>query len=358
MNPLNLPLAYPIVVEGNIAYSLSLFLSRQHYSQLFVLCDTHTQQHCYPLLQASLPTHHLISIPAGEAHKTLDTCRQIWEQLTAHAADRSALLINLGGGVLCDMGGFCAATYKRGIRFIHCPTTLLSQLDASIGGKLGVDFMGLKNHIGVFQDPLAVFIGTVFLQTLPSREITAGFAEHIKHLLIADEAGWQELLQADSLPIHPATIARSLGIKAGIVAADPHEKGLRKALNFGHTIGHALESYFLQSRQALLHGEAVALGIKAEAYISLQRGYIQPGEYRQIAALIDAHYPAVTLNKEDMKAIATLCVQDKKNEGGKILCTLLGGIGKVRINEAVSKEEIEQALLQTNVPVQIHGNHE
>lgn len=352
MNPLDLPLPYPIVVEESIADSLSLFLSRQPYSQLFVLCDNNTYRHCYPLLREALPPHDLIRIPAGEAHKNLDTCREIWEQLTGRAADRSALMLNLGGGVLCDMGGFCAATYKRGIRFVHCPTTLLSQLDASIGGKLGIDFLGFKNHIGVFQNPVAVFIATVFLKTLPQREVLAGFAEHLKHLLIADRAGWQEQLQTGTMAITPALIARSLGIKAAIVAADPHEKGLRKALNFGHTIGHAIESYFLKSRSPLLHGEAVALGMKAEAYISLQRGLLSLDEYRQIGTLIDEYCPAVFLSPEDIGAITALCTQDKKNEGGKILCTLLEGIGKVLVNAEVSKQEIQEALSRLNVPTQ------
>jgi len=352
MNPLDLPLPYPVVVENDISDSLSFFLSRQTYSQLFVLCDENTQRYCYPLLQAALPPHTLLCVPAGEEHKNLDTCREIWAQLTAHAADRSALLLNLGGGVLCDMGGFCAATYKRGICFVHCPTTLLSQLDASIGGKVGIDFMDLKNHIGVFQNPIAVFIGSIFLNTLPQKEIIAGFAEHIKHLLIADADEWHKQLQANSLRATPDVIARSLGIKSAIVAADPHEKGLRKALNFGHTIGHAIESYCLQSHSPLLHGEAIALGIKAEAYISLQKQYITPQEYQQLATFIDTHYPQVSFSPNDIKAITKLCTQDKKNEGGKILCTLLGKIGHALVNEEVSGEEIEEAIQQTI----IHSN--
>lgn len=244
------------------------------YSQLAVIADTETFQYCYPKISSYLPDHQVIVIPADERHKHLGTCQLVWQKLTEAAFDRKGLVLDLGGGVVGDLGGFCAATYKRGIDFIQLPTTLLSQVDASVGGKLGIDFQGFKNHIGVFTQPKAVWVYPGFLDTLPPSEIRSGFAEVIKHALIADAGAWKSLLAWDRLPQDwNSIIPHSIHIKDKVVEADPTEKGLRKILNFGHTIGHAVETYFLdKGDRRLLHGEAIALGMIAETWLFLAKG--------------------------------------------------------------------------------------
>ncbi|MEL7221837.1 MAG: 3-dehydroquinate synthase, partial [Bacteroidota bacterium] len=270
------------------------WLQEQQFAGIAVLTDTHTAQHCWPLIEPYLAplSPRLITVAAGEKHKSLDTCRHIWEQLFECGAGRNWCLLNLGGGVIGDMGGFCAGTYKRGIDFIQIPTTLLSQVDASVGGKLGIDFHGVKNSIGLFRDPRAVWADPNFFATLPDRELRSGFAEIIKHALIADAQQWQELA---SNPQWNTTdwadwVARSVAIKQKIVAIDPHEKGLRKALNFGHTIGHAIESYFLETATPLLHGEAIAAGMICEAWLSAQQTGLATDDLQAITDFFLAVY--------------------------------------------------------------------
>ncbi|MCH8317693.1 MAG: 3-dehydroquinate synthase, partial [Bacteroidetes bacterium] len=225
---------------------LNAFLNKNHFTKIGIIVDENSKKFCLPIIQSKIPKHYLITIPSGEHHKNLTTCETIWQQLTDLHFDKRSLIINLGGGVIGDMGGFCAATFKRGIAFIQVPTTLLAQVDASIGGKVGVDFQNYKNHIGLFKDPEAVFIYPGFLKTLDKKETLSGFAEIIKHCLIADRQKWNEISQKDLKDQDwENLIAHSIDVKLSIIKNDPEEKGLRKVLNFGHTIGHALETFYL-----------------------------------------------------------------------------------------------------------------
>src|SRR5688500_10356753 len=244
------------------AKDLKQFLDERKYSKITILADENTRQHCYPVVSEILGPHEVINIKSGEEHKSLETCQFIWQSMTDQHLDRHSVLIIIGGGVLGDMGGFCAATYKRGIDFILVPTTLLSQVDASIGGKLGIDFQHFKNHIGVFQTPALTVLHSGFLDTLPAPEKRSGFAEVIKHALIADAPVWEEIRKysLDDQP-WPMLLEHSVKVKLNVVRSDPYEKGLRKTLNAGHTIGHAVETFLLQSGRKVLHGEAVAAGL-------------------------------------------------------------------------------------------------
>ncbi|MEJ0032353.1 MAG: 3-dehydroquinate synthase family protein [Bacteroidota bacterium] len=234
-----------VEVNTGIASLLKEFFEKKAYSQVVVLTDRNTRLHCYPLVAENIPSHEIIEIEAGETFKNIDTCQVIWQRMTDLRLDRHALLVVLGGGVLGDMGGFCAATYKRGIDFLLLPTTLLAQVDASVGGKLAIDFNGIKNHIGVFQLPVSTLIGPEFLKTLPFRELRSGFAEVIKHCIIGDQKMWNVIRAKDVAGQDWETVIRhSVEFKTGVVTEDPKEKGRRKILNFGHTIGHALETYF------------------------------------------------------------------------------------------------------------------
>lgn len=329
-----------------ITESLPAFLASHSFSQVAVLVDEQTLQHCYPRIQTLLPPHTLIQIRSGESEKHLGTATQIWEGLTKAAFDRHGLLINLGGGVIGDMGGFCAATYKRGIAFIQIPSTLLSQVDASVGGKLGIDFQGLKNHIGVFQIPDAVLIDADFLATLPPRELRSGFAEIIKHCLIADAAKWEELRQQSWETQHwTDLIAHSVAIKERVTQADPTEKGLRKILNFGHTLGHAIETYFLEDpEKRLLHGEAIAAGMLTEAFLSRQRGWLTESEFEAIQSYLLQTYGKAQIPADAFEAIVELTAQDKKNRGKEIRFSLLDGIGTCRFDIPVSSSEMQEAL--------------
>jgi len=314
------------------------------YSQIAVLVDENTLQFCYPLIKDFLPKHFLIQIKSGEEEKNLETCAFIWQKLTNWQFDRKALLINLGGGVIGDMGGFCAATYKRGIDFIQIPTTLLSQVDASVGGKLGIDFQGFKNHIGVFCLPKKVLIDTQFLKTLPFAEVRSGFAEVIKHSLIADKEEWKNISKLDFLNMDwNRLVAHSLAIKEKVVRQDPTEKGLRKILNFGHTVGHAVETFYLDKNR-LLHGEAIAVGMIAEAWLSCSLGMISETDFYEIEAYLKKVYEKVAINPYDLQEIAQNALQDKKNESGKIKASLLTDLGSCGFDVDISIPQIIASL--------------
>ena len=275
-----------VMVSTDIVADLSAFFSKNHYSKIGVLADDNTFKHCYPLISAALPDHFTVRIKAGEEQKNLATCTDIWQSMTDHALDRHSLIIILGGGVLGDMGGFCAATYKRGVDFLLIPTTLLAQADASIGGKLGIDFNHLKNHIGVFQLPVRTMLFSGFLKSLPFNELRSGFAEVIKHTLISDRKMWDEV-RAKTIAHQDwnLLVRHSAEFKSRVVAEDPKEKGLRKILNAGHTIGHALESHLLAHNNRVLHGEAIAAGLVMEAYISWQKAMITHEDFFASAKL-------------------------------------------------------------------------
>jgi 3-dehydroquinate synthase len=335
-----------ILFSQDAGKDLKAFFKKKNYSKIAVLTDENTGKHCLPVIINDLPEHEVIDVRSGEEQKTLQTCTLIWEEMTEMALDRHAALVILGGGVLGDMGGFCAATYKRGIDFILIPTTLLSQVDASIGGKLGVDFNTFKNHIGVFQQPTLTLLHIGFLKTLPSSELRSGFAEVMKHCLISDAAMWQEIkTHSVSDQNWELLLKHSVEFKARVTTEDPTEKGLRKILNAGHTIGHAIESYLLGTGKKILHGEAVAVGLIAEAWIAKGRTLISETEFNDIFGYILKVFGKVDFDENQISESASLVLQDKKNKGNKILCVLLDGIGKCKWDQEITIDEIKNALL-------------
>lgn len=341
-------LDYPIVFEKATFDQLNQQLHHAQYSNVIVLLDENTQQYCWSILREALQTWKptTIVVPAGEQHKNITTCQYIWQQLISLKVDRQAVLINLGGGVLGDMGGFCAATFKRGLSFIQIPTTLLAQVDASVGGKLGVDFEGIKNSIGLFAAPKAVYLHPAFFTTLPKKELYSGYAEMIKHALLQQKTHWRAFLPTTFPPQDWQTsILSSIGVKKTIVSQDPLEKGLRKQLNLGHTIGHALESLSWATAQPLLHGEAVALGTIMAAYLSWRLLNWSIDELKALNNYIRDLYPPYNLAQLDSNAIWKLILQDKKNSHQQVAFTLLQANGSVVINQPVSRALVEEALL-------------
>lgn len=334
-----------ILLTDKPGEDLQNFLSNKKYSSLAVLVDENTHRDCLPIIESSLPNDAIIQVKSGESEKNINTCLSIWQGMTSQALDRHGCLVVLGGGVLGDMGGFCAATYKRGIDFILIPTTLLSQVDASIGGKLGIDFDHLKNHIGVFQNPALTLLYDGFLKSLPEAELRSGFAEVIKHALISDRSVWKEIastnLKDQSID---KLIRHSVEFKAWVTTQDPKETGLRKILNAGHTIGHALESYRLAQGKRILHGEAIAVGLIAEGYISKKQGYLTDVDFKSICTYIISIYGKVNIDNNELGSIAQLTLQDKKNKDNRILCVLLDGIGKARWDCEISLELVIEAL--------------
>ncbi|OGX80869.1 3-dehydroquinate synthase [Hymenobacter lapidarius] len=327
--------------------ALAELLYRPAVTRVFVLVDSNTSRLCLPLLEKHLPADYcLIEIPAGEEYKTLESCTTVWTTLTEQRADRHAVLVNLGGGVVTDLGGFAAALYKRGIRFVQVPTTLLAQVDASVGGKTGVDFQGYKNQLGVFQAPAAVFIEPQFLQTLDSRQVKSGYAEVLKHWLIADAAAFDEHRRLGWLTDDWTGIIReSVALKQRIVAQDPLESGPRKLLNFGHTVGHALESFLLiQPGREVLHGEAIAAGLVCESWLSMKRGLLSEDELDKIETFVFSVFDKIAFVGLETAAIAEFALQDKKNSGATINCTLLQGIGNGVFDQPVTVAEIADSL--------------
>jgi 3-dehydroquinate synthase len=339
--------AYKINFGTESLTQVSEFLIEKSYSQVFVLVDKHTKKDCLPILKPYLAQFHSIEIGAGERFKNIDTVQEIWKQFHHFNADRSSLLINLGGGVICDMGGFAAATFKRGIDFIHIPTTLLGMVDAAIGGKLGIDFLGIKNEIGLFKLPKRIVVNPLFLETLPKDELNSGFAELIKHALIADKKLWksiQELTDLNSKELE-VLIYKSIKIKTKIVAKDPTEKGIRKALNFGHTIGHAIESASLISKKKpMLHGHAVAIGMLAEAWLSKELGFLKTTEFEQINALFKKYFKRLP-NEINFESLLSIMQHDKKNKNGLIQFSLIDKIGSYKLDINCETDVIEKAIL-------------
>ena len=336
---------------GDLQDTFPAWLRTRGYSKYFVLVDENTRRHCLPafLEKTGLPDAvKILEIRAGEQYKTLETCEQVWQQMLDARLDRQALVVNLGGGVIGDLGGFCAATWKRGVDFVQVPTTLLAMTDAAIGGKLGIDFRGVKNTLGVFRNPAAVFADPAFLETLPERELRSGFAEVVKHALIGDPVLWNQLSESFKLDrsdgvtqSHPVTettgaseavtqshrltpdawfelLQASVAVKVRVVQEDPLEKGLRAILNFGHTIGHALESYFLETDDPLTHGEAVAIGMVCESRIA------GIGKLGAVMKVIKSHFPFRPIPEAVFPAIWELMQQDKKNAAGRVRMAVPG----------------------------------
>ena len=342
---------YPIYFNEKGYEALNLHLKKNKYSNIFIIVDSSTNEFCLPKFLPYLETEltiEIIEFEAGEANKNIDTCVEIWKVLTELGGDRKSLVINLGGGVVTDLGGFVSSTFKRGIDFIHIPTTLLSMVDASVGGKNGVDLGNLKNQIGVINVPKMVLIDTNYLETLSQTEMRSGLAEMLKHGLIYDRAYWERFLDLKAIDFadFDELIYRSVEIKNEIVKQDPTEKNIRKALNFGHTLGHAIESYFLEneSKTTLLHGEAIAVGMILESYIALQKNLINTEEYLEIKSTIKSIYDDITFEKNDIEPILELLIHDKKNEFGTIQFALIEGIGNIKINQLVENELILDAF--------------
>lgn len=337
---------FEIYLGAEILEKLSEILINKEYSKIFILMDTHTHKYCWPILSPYLVNYVTIVIPAGEANKTLKYAEFIWEKFQDNFADRNAVLLNLGGGVISDLGGFCAATYKRGIDFINIPTSLLAMVDASIGGKLGLDFKSVKNSIGLFQHPKYILINPLFLKTLPEEEIRNGLAEVCKHAIIDDLSLFEKLAKKAELNWENAgnLIFQSLKIKAAIVKKDPEEKGIRKALNFGHTIGHAIESYSLiNDKKPLKHGEAIAIGMICEAYMSHQLLGLSGKELNEISHYFLSRFPKYKreINFADLEDFLK---NDKKNAAGQINFSLIKKIGKVKIDINCEDALIEKSL--------------
>ena len=321
------------------------------YSTIFLLVDKNTQKYCLPYFLDKIKVLRdkpVISIEAGEANKHLETCKQVWSQLSDLGADRKSLLINLGGGVITDLGGFVAAAFKRGIHFINIPTTLLSMVDASVGGKTGVDFQGLKNQIGIIINPKLVIIDSIFLKTLPENEYRSGYSEMLKHGIISDVEFFKRLSKYQSFEqnhIYPL-IHHSVSIKNSVVTGDPFEKNLRKILNFGHTLGHAIESHFLlnSDKRSLLHGEAIAIGMILEAYISSRVTGLSIEAAKEIKSVFLGIFPRIQFKKEDLNSIMAFLKYDKKNSNGKVNFVLLEEIGKPIIDIEVGEENFSAAF--------------
>jgi 3-dehydroquinate synthase len=343
---------YPIFFGEDEYQTLNNFIEKNNYSTIFILTDTHSNEYCLskflPFL-ATEKTIEIIEIEPGESEKNINTCIELWNILTELGGDRKSLLINIGGGVITDIGGFVASTFKRGIDFIHIPTTLLAMVDASIGGKNGVDLGSLKNQIGVINVPKMIIVDFDFLETLPENEIRSGFAEMIKHGLIYSQIYWTHFrnLKSAQHDYLPELIHRSIEIKNEIVMQDPTENGIRKALNFGHTLGHAIESYFLENenKKTLLHGEAIAVGMILESYISWQKKLITAAEYIEIKNAINAIFEKIVFEESDLQPILNLLIHDKKNEYGKIQFALLDGIGNTKLDQEVENELIIKSFI-------------
>jgi len=342
-----------VVHFGQKGYDeLNAHLTGMNYSKVFIVVDTNTHENCLPRLLSflNIPSKNLeiIEFPDGEAQKTIDTCYQVWMALSELGADRKSLIINLGGGVVTDLGGFVACTFKRGINYINIPTSLLAMVDASVGGKTGVDLGNLKNQIGVIANGQMVVIDPAYLETLPTEQMRSGLAEMLKHGLIADHQYWNQLKQLKQLFEKDllSLIHKSVLIKNTIVTEDPKENGLRKSLNFGHTLGHAIESYYLDSedKERLLHGEAIAIGMVLEAYISKELYNLAESDLEDIKAHFLSVYPAVTFSKKDIHNIIALLKHDKKNSHGIVKFALLESMGIPRIDCAVNTSLIHEAF--------------
>jgi len=343
-----------VFIGADVFNVLNEYLRPYNDSKVFILVDENTLEHCVTKLITTHEILHnaeIIEIDSGEESKTLEVCYQIWKTLADYKADRKSLLINLGGGVITDMGGFIASTYKRGIDFINIPTTLLSQIDASVGGKTGVDFEGLKNVIGVFNEPKGVFIYPDFLTTLDKRQLLSGYAEALKHALIKDADYWRELKEgmlSDS-ENWLELILRSVQIKNAIVLNDPFEKNERKLLNFGHTIGHAIESFSLKNDEnPLCHGEAIAIGMICESYISNKSNQMSTTDLKEITATISSFYHHYALADLNFHSYIELMKHDKKNEKNEINFTLLSKIGAGDFNHEIGVELILDSLSYYN----------
>ena len=357
-----------VILSENLEQTVTEAVQSTPHDRLFVICDTHTHELCLPLVSSfeCMKGAHVITILPGDEHKTLQQVEQVWSELQKNGATRHSLCVNIGGGMVTDLAGFALSTFKRGMSFINIPTTLLAMVDASVGGKTGFNYGGLKNEIGVFSNANAVILDATFLRTLDRENILSGYAEMLKHGLIyrgerkeergerKEERGekretlLQELLSYDveqpDLVQLGRMVAESVQVKQRIVLEDPREQGLRKALNLGHTIGHAFEAMALAKGRPILHGYAVAYGIMCELYLSVMKTGFPVDTMRQVNSFILEHYGRMTITCDDYPTLLQLMTHDKKNTGNQINFTLLHGVGDLALNQTATKEEIEEAL--------------
>lgn len=339
-----------IVFTRNASAELRRILTDVASPDIFVLVDNNSRNYCLERLNIGyVPAEHIITIPEGEHNKTVESVVDIWQSLSALGARRNSVLVNIGGGLITDIGGFAASCFKRGIRCINIPSTLLAQVDASVGGKTGINFNDLKNEIGTFTIPEEVIIDNIFLATLPERQVLSGFAEMLKHALLADEDHLAEAMQVDLSKVADEDffelIKKSVAVKAAIVQSDPREKGLRKALNFGHTVGHAIESIAIRKNLEIYHGDAVAYGMIAELYLSVKLLGFDEKHYEAVRKFIRGKYP-VYHPVDEPEELYELMLHDKKNEHDGVNFTLLRRPGEVVIDQYCSRKEIIEALGQ------------
>lgn len=342
---------YSVVIGDDSLNYLNDFLNENNqYSKYFIIVDENTVEHCLTTILHNCPKlakAEVIQTESGEENKTIEVVTQVWYAMSDVHADRKSLVINLGGGVISDMGGFIASTYKRGVDFLNIATTLLSQVDASVGGKLGIDLGGLKNQIGIFNFPQMVVIYPPFLSTLEFRQLRSGFAEVLKHALISDDKYWQKVKNIDVKEHSDWSdiIEHSVQIKNKVVLEDPKENGLRKILNYGHTIGHAIETWHLENDpDFFLHGEAIAIGMIAEGYLSHIKTGLTNDELDELIKVLKRVYNLKPLNSSQFSSYCDLMIHDKKNSGGQISCSLLSNIGSCKWDVFVNKDELLEAL--------------
>jgi 3-dehydroquinate synthase len=338
------------IICRNLLPELETIIENISASNIFILCDTTTEKICLPVLLQSelLADAHLITIPAGDENKNIESAVKIWKYLSENGATRKSLMINLGGGMITDIGGFAASTFKRGIRYINISTTLLGAVDAATGGKTGINFLGLKNEIGVFAPANAVLIDVDFFKTLDIKNLRSGFAEMVKHALIDNRKEWNEILKFDlenvDFNILKDLVDRSVKIKERVVEQDPTEKNIRKALNLGHTFAHAFESLSYRQKRPVLHGYAVMWGLLCELYLSHVKLNFPKDDLLKLKYLIKEYYGTFIIDCDDYEPLFELMTHDKKNESKEINFTLLTDIGEIKINQTATKEEIYDCL--------------
>ena len=339
-----------VILSEELGQSLSAAIGKVAYDRLFVLTDTTTLQLCWPLVvgMPCVQGAKMITIGATDENKTLESLTHVWSELQQGGATRHSLMVNLGGGMVTDLGGFAASTFKRGIAYINIPTTLLSMVDASVGGKTGINFGGLKNEIGVFNCARSVILDTTFLRSLDYENLASGYAEMLKHGLISNVTNWAELMKFDlqqvDYDILGKLVAKSVAIKEKIVEEDPLEHGIRKALNLGHTVGHAFESLAMAENRTILHGYAVAWGLVCELYLSAKRTNFPKEKLWQTLQFVKENYGTFAINCKQYDRLYELMTHDKKNTAGEVNFTLLGEVGDIRINQTATREEIMDML--------------
>lgn len=343
---------YSVFIGNDVYDTVRSFLMQYKFKEdrIFVLADENSRKYCLPRLMSNIQLFQkvtILEVADGEEVKKLETCHRLWQDLSNNNADRNSILINLGGGVISDLGGFVASTYKRGIRYLNIPTTLLSMVDASVGGKVGIDLKNLKNQIGLFANPQVVFIIPEFLDTLPDDHLRAGFAEIIKHALIYDKQFWEDLSDKtyEGITSWQDIINWSIEIKNYFVMEDPYDTGFRKVLNFGHTVGHAIETFSLQNdNNPLLHGDAVAIGLICEAYISYKHSGLPKNELDDIVQYITKNFNNYKIRSGNFDLILDIMKHDKKNANEEFNFTLLTSIGDSLINQDIDIGLIHESL--------------